>query len=455
MRWIIVLPVAASMLALPSGWSGAGQSAGAASHRLEHLSWYKASDRLGSDTVVVIPLGAAAKEHGPHLKLSNDAILAEYLTRRVTSATPVVVAPPLTYHYYPAFLEYPGSTSLSLNTARDLTADVVRSLARYGPRRFYVLNTGISTARPLAAAAQALAADGILLRYTDLQARLAEAAAQVSRQEGGSHADEIETSMMLHIDPRVVDMSKAVKDYAPRSTPFSLTRRPGGPGTYSPSGVWGDPTLATADKGRVLLDALAAGIAEDIAAVRSAPLPQAAPAATVPAPRREGPPGPRSGPPGQCSSGDERSIRAIGTAFTAHWANGDAKSLAGLWAPGGDMGHPDGFVERTPPVILINRMELFRRREYRVSRHPMQLGVIRCLSNDIAVADGKWELRDVLDADGKIMPSTKGLCTLVVKRGNGGWRIEAYRYTVDVPGPQPPTLLKRPGYPGRGRGAPS
>jgi hypothetical protein len=100
-------------------------------------------------------------------------------------------------------------------------------------------------------------------------------------------------------------------------------------------------------------------------------------------------------------------------------------------------------------------MELFRRREYRVSRHPMQLGVIRCLSNDIAVADGKWELRDVLDAEGKIMPSTKGLCTLVVKRGNGGWRIEAYRYTVDVPGPQPPTLLKRPGYPGRGGGAPS
>src|SRR5688572_17996652 len=77
--------------------------------RLEDLSWTEAERHLTSEAVVVLPLGAAAKEHGPHLKLRNDLTLAEYLTRRVMPLSPVLVAPPLTYHFYPAFLEYPGS----------------------------------------------------------------------------------------------------------------------------------------------------------------------------------------------------------------------------------------------------------------------------------------------------------------------------------------------------------
>ena len=115
------------------------------SQRLETLAWPEAETILTPETVVVVPLGAASKEHGPHLKLRNDLALADYLTQRVVDATTVVVAPTLTYHFYPAFLEYPGSTSLSLATARDMTAEVVRTLSAYGPRRFYVLNTGVST----------------------------------------------------------------------------------------------------------------------------------------------------------------------------------------------------------------------------------------------------------------------------------------------------------------------
>ena len=251
MRWIIVALASMWALAPSSSQVASPKPTDATSNWLEQLSWNQAADVLKPDTVVVIPLGAAAKEHGPHLKLANDAALADYLVRRVAGATPVVVAPLLNYHFYPAFLEYPGSTSLSSNTARDLTSDVIRSLARHGPRRFYVLNTGISTARPLAASAQALLDEGILMRYTNLEAMLDAAARGIREQDGGSHADEIETSMMLHINPRSVDMSKAVKDYAPRSTPFALTRRVGGTGTYSPTGIWGDPTLATAEKGRI------------------------------------------------------------------------------------------------------------------------------------------------------------------------------------------------------------
>jgi creatinine amidohydrolase len=114
---------------------------------LEDLTWLEAEKALRPETVVVIPLGASSKEHGPHLKLKNDWLLAEYFKKRVLAAADVVVAPTIGHHYYPAFVEYPGSISLRLETARDLVIDTVRSLARFGPRRFYVLNTGVSTGK--------------------------------------------------------------------------------------------------------------------------------------------------------------------------------------------------------------------------------------------------------------------------------------------------------------------
>jgi creatinine amidohydrolase len=239
--------------------------------RLADLTWVEAEKVLTPETVVVIPIGAGAKEHGPHLLLSNDYLLAEYFARRVLEAEDVVVAPTIGYSYYPAFLEYPGSTSLSLETARDVVVEVCESLARHGPRRFYALNTGISTVHALEPAAEKLATEGILLRFTDL-AKLEPVEKEVCRQDVGSHADEGETSMLLYIDPSCVDMSKAVKDCG-EEKPGPLTRDPNGAGTYSPSGSWGDPTLATRAKGETLCEALVRICREDIAGLRAASLP--------------------------------------------------------------------------------------------------------------------------------------------------------------------------------------
>src|SRR4029453_14081485 len=111
---------------------------------LEDLTWVEAEKVLTPDAVVVIPLGAAAKEHGPHLKLKNDWLIADYLRRRVLESTAVVVAPMVAYNFYPAFVEYPGSTTLSVETATNMIVEICRGLAKFGPRKFYVINTGIS-----------------------------------------------------------------------------------------------------------------------------------------------------------------------------------------------------------------------------------------------------------------------------------------------------------------------
>lgn len=417
--------------------------------RLEDLAWPEAERHLGPASIVVVPLGAAAKQHGPHLKLRNDLTLAEYLTRRVIAASPVIVAPTLTYHFYPAFLEYPGSTSLALGTAREMTADVIRSLARYGPRRFYVLNTGISTLRPLEATAKLLASEGILMHHTDLEGRSDQAVRSVQQQAGGTHADEIETSMMLYIDPSVVDMTRAVKDYSPPPPgTFRMTRQPNAAGTYSRTGIWGDPTLATREKGRVVVEALVAGILIDLENLRSATIP---PASATPAQTAPAPPGSSARPTNParrdaCSAGDERTIRGIGPAFTLAWTNQDAQKLSELWSSEGDIAHPDGTVERTAQVIRQNRAHLFTRQEYRASRHFLGVGQIRCVTNDVAVADGKWDLREVVDANRRAVPPMDGLCTLVLKRAGGGWAIEAYRYTITPRTGAAPSLLKQPGF---------
>ncbi len=242
---------------------------------MANLTWVEAEKALAGDPVVVIPLGAGSKEHGPHLRLDNDYQLAEYFKRRVLAASNVVVAPTITYHYYPAFLEYPGSTHLRQETARDLVVDIVNSLTPYGPRRFYVLNTGVSTLVPLKASAEELAKAGVLMRYTDVLTIATTAEASVKQQPEGTHADEIETSMMLYIAPDRVDMSKAAKDISPREGGRGgLTRVQGrGVGRYSPTGIYGDATLATREKGRVVVDAMVAGMLREIEELRKAPLP--------------------------------------------------------------------------------------------------------------------------------------------------------------------------------------
>lgn len=238
---------------------------------LADLTWMEAKEKLTAETVIMIPLGAESKEHGPHLKLRNDWTMAEYFKHRILQESDVVVAPTVNYHFYPAFVEYPGSTTLRLETARDLIVDICASLAKHGPRRFYVLNTGVSTLRALGPSAELLAREGILLRYTDILNVSGETAKSLTQQKEGTHADEIETSEMLYIDPVSVDMSKASRDYPTGQGP--LTPHKARPGRYSPSGIYGDATLATRAKGEKVVEAKLHGMLREIEQLRRTPLP--------------------------------------------------------------------------------------------------------------------------------------------------------------------------------------
>src|SRR6185295_6390720 len=93
---------------------------------------------------------------------------------------------------------------------------------------------------PLKIAREILARQGIQMVYTDILNIGGEAEKKIKQQPEGTHADEIETSMMLYIAPETVDMKKAARDIPEKSGPGPLTLIPNNPnGRYSPTGIYG------------------------------------------------------------------------------------------------------------------------------------------------------------------------------------------------------------------------
>ena len=230
---------------------------------LQSLTWDEAKSCINSNSVIVIPLGAQSKEHGLHLPLNTDWLMAEELKKLIKSRVSVVFAPTINYGYYPAMVEYPGTVSLGYETMMGMISDICHGFNRFGVRKFYILNTGISTLKPLRSVSDTLLHENIVLRFTDLNKILKPIKETIEEQDGGGHADEIETSIMLVLKPDIVKMQKATRDFTGAGEgPLSPNKDVAG--VYSPTGAWGDPTFASKEKGRKLVDALVTGITSEI-----------------------------------------------------------------------------------------------------------------------------------------------------------------------------------------------
>ena len=232
---------------------------------LETLSWPQAKEKIDAHWPVVVPIGAIAKEHGAHLPLNTDYLVARELGKRIAAVLPVIIAPVITLGYYPAFVRYPGTQHLRPDTFQALLKDVFDKLVRDGVRHIAVVNTGVSTEAPLRIVVREFyERTGVRILTADI-ASLGKSSKSLMRQKLGGHGDEAETSMILAIDASAVRMEHAVVDYghaldAPKTVFYTPTIFDGdlasGP-DYSVSGVRGDPTLATVEKGRAILDDMA------------------------------------------------------------------------------------------------------------------------------------------------------------------------------------------------------
>lgn len=230
---------------------------------VEHMSWDAVARRIASGAAAILPVGAGAKQHGLHLPLNTDRIQAEHLARRLAAEIDALVWPTLNYGHYPAFAEYAGSTSLSSATFEAAVADIASDILRHGCHALFVLDTGISTRTAIVRAlARPEFCNALHLKIHDGE-RYRRAAAELAEQGHGSHADELETSLMLAIAPKLVDMSRAeASPPIERIAPGRLTPTDAASPNYSRSGSFGDPTLATRAKGDILLAAMLDDITE-------------------------------------------------------------------------------------------------------------------------------------------------------------------------------------------------
>lgn len=234
--------------------------------------------RLGErpPRVAVLPWGAT-EAHNLHLPYGTDVLLANrYADAAVASANrsgaAAVVLPAIPYGNDEQQLDQHCTISLTTTTAMALLRDVVRSLSRQSIDRLVIVNThGGNQFKPLVRDLQSEA--GVLIVVADAFLMAPEVRAEVFELPG-DHADESETSLMLHTDPELVELDEAGSGERRPFTVAGIDQ----PGVWTPR-PWarchpdtgsGDPSKATAEKGRRYFDAVVAALANLIHGLSSA-----------------------------------------------------------------------------------------------------------------------------------------------------------------------------------------
>ncbi|AEV86930.1 creatininase [Actinoplanes sp. SE50] len=215
--------------------------------RLADLSWPETKARAAAGALLAIPLGAT-EQHGPHLPLATDTDVAVALCERLAAVRDdVLIAPPVPYGSSGEHAGFAGTLSIGQQATETLIVELGRSAAETFDRLLFVSAHG-GNAEPVTRAVRQLRAEGRdTLLYTP-------------RWAGEPHAGAAETSMMLVLRPQTVAMERAVAgDLRPLAEILPDLRR-GGVLAVSPTGVLGDPTGATEESGRALLDRLTADL---------------------------------------------------------------------------------------------------------------------------------------------------------------------------------------------------
>jgi creatinine amidohydrolase len=250
------------------------------------LTWPEVARLAGEDRVCVVPV-ATLEDHGHHLPIDADLRIVDEICRRAAEEIPdeVVLLPAVPHGYSPHHMDFPGPITVGWETFTRYLVDVGTSLAHHGFRRILFLNGHGSNQNLVEMAARLVMVDrpeavaGAAFYLSSPDALRAIDDVRESDRGGMAHACELETSIYLAIDPDAVDMDLAVDEASyPEGqhawldwTDGSLKIMPWW-SSFSRTGVQGRPTLATAEKGKALLDAAVAECVAYVREIREKPL---------------------------------------------------------------------------------------------------------------------------------------------------------------------------------------
>jgi creatinine amidohydrolase len=225
---------------------------------IEELTSHEFRNGLAQTRTVLVPVGAT-EEHGPHLPIGTDTFQASDVCQRLAGQRPVFVAPAIPYGVCRSTADHPGTVGISTATLKMLVSDVVESLYRNGLRNVVILSGhagGTHNAVLLDAGESLLKILPELRIAVVSEYDLARGEGRgIIQTAGDSHAGEIETSRMLATRPHLV-RGTAVEAY-PAFPRHILVRNKQ---TFWPSGVWGDPSRASAEKGQQIEELVVAAL---------------------------------------------------------------------------------------------------------------------------------------------------------------------------------------------------
>ncbi|MGH2776934.1 MAG: creatininase family protein [Actinomycetota bacterium] len=251
------------------------------------LTWREVAGAVEQERVPIVPIGTM-EDHGHHLPIDTDVTLVEAICRGAATklSDETVLLPPIVHGYSPHHMDFPGTITINWETFCRYCTDVALSLVRHGFKRVLLVNGHGSNQNLVDMAArlvmveepQSLVASSFYLtsdRSTEIMQRVRD-----SDTGGMAHACELETSIYLHLHPEAVEMDAAVDEHGFPRTENTWIDWSDGPlklmpwwSSFSESGVQGDPSKATAEKGRVLFEAAVDEISRYVTDLRSLPLP--------------------------------------------------------------------------------------------------------------------------------------------------------------------------------------
>lgn len=253
----------------------------ATEYRYNRLTWAEMNDAIAAQKLVVLPTGST-EQHGRHLPLDVDVFLCESVCLEVgrRAADRVLVLPPISYGLNLHHIDFPGTIHIEPETFIAFCLNITKSLAYHGFPKILLVNGHGSNAPLIDLVARKTVLETPSLCFaTGYYLFGLEAFEKVRETKVTAHADEFETSLYLHLAPERVRLDQAVADDDRRGAYVSSDSTGNYPvrfndywGRWTKTGVHGDPTKATAAKGKVLFEAAVSGLVRLVDELRAWPI---------------------------------------------------------------------------------------------------------------------------------------------------------------------------------------
>ncbi len=229
--------------------------------RWDLLAWPKIGEAVARGSGIILPVGAI-EQHGPHLPVDTDSFLANAIATCAAAGHDLLVAPMIPYGYRSRPLSgggpgFPGTISLSAQVLIDVLAQVLSEIADQGFRRFVIYSWHMENQNFAYEAAYTAFRERPEVKAVVMESPFADLSPETMSLLFGSefpgwpaeHASILETSLMLHLRPDLVEMDKAVDDRVEYRPEYDVIPAPETMRTRS--GVMARSTLGTAEKGEV------------------------------------------------------------------------------------------------------------------------------------------------------------------------------------------------------------